>query len=203
MGSSPSCLQTVSHYVSQYHVTIKVRFITGMDCSRMPTTRLLQSVIHSLNIFVKRITNRLKTWPFHNFVSRWWKGKAILKKHNACKGEQEFDEGTGMHLKIYWPLRGHQVSHQRRIWGFCCAHSTKHASESIHSGFETQGRCPQQGRQWPHKKDWCLLRVWTHQASNGVASIKRLMQVYGDAWKWGGGPFPSGKASGTLYKCNI
>ena len=32
------------------------------------------------------------------------------------------------------------VSHQRWIWGFHCVQVTKHASDGIHPGFETQGR---------------------------------------------------------------
>ena len=39
-----------------------------------------------------------------------------------------------------WPLYIQQVSHQRWIWGICCAQARKHASEGIHPGFKTRGR---------------------------------------------------------------
>ena len=45
-----------------------------------------------------------------------------------------------------WLPKGQQVSHQRWIRGFCCAQVMKHASERIHPGFETQGRCHQNSK---------------------------------------------------------
>ena len=41
----------------------------------------------------------------------------------------------------------------------------KHASEGIHSGFETRTditRIPKQGHQWPHKKGLCPLATCKH-----------------------------------------
>ena len=37
-----------------------------------------------------------------------------------------------------WPPRRQQVLHQRWIFGIGCMQATKHASEGIHPGFETQ-----------------------------------------------------------------
>ena len=52
-----------------------------------------------------------------------------------------------------WPPRGQQVLHQRWILGICCPQAMKHATEGIHTGFETQGRHHQkQDYQWFHKK---------------------------------------------------
>ena len=50
--------------------------------------------------------------------------------------------------------RGQQVLHQMWIWGFNCMQVTKHTSEGIYPGFETEGRSPKQRYQWPHKKEW-------------------------------------------------
>ena len=45
-----------------------------------------------------------------------------------------------------WPPSGQQVSHQSWIWGFHYMQVTKHASEGIHPGFETQGRRHQKSK---------------------------------------------------------
>ena len=44
----------------------------------------------------------------------------------------------------YWWKR--LVSHQRCIWGICCAQMRKLASKGIHLGFETQGRRHQKSK---------------------------------------------------------
>ena len=68
-----------------------------------------------------------------------------------------------------WPPRYQQVWHQRWIWGFPWKRMRKHASEGIHTGFETQRRRYQKSKmrpryqpryQRPHKKDWCPPEIY-------------------------------------------
>ena len=50
-----------------------------------------------------------------------------------------------------------------RAQSFADSFWTKHASEAIHPGFESQGRRqkgPKQGNQWPHKKGLVSFRFW-------------------------------------------
>ena len=77
-----------------------------------------------------------------------------------------------MHVRGAWPAMLYsvylswwkrQVSHHRWIWGIRCVQARKHASEGIHPGFETQGRCHQKSKTGVSvalQKRTCVLQIF-------------------------------------------
>ena len=86
-------------------------------------------------------------------------GRAFVSSH--AMRQQHAWSWTPAPPMLVWKCmltsRSQLVSQQRWIWGIWCAQMTKHTSEGIHNGFETQGRHYHQNSkevyQWPHKKD--------------------------------------------------
>ena len=85
-------------------------------------------------------------------------GPAARQWHNRYRTRATPRLFASVWIQMAWPPRGQQVSHQRLIWGSRCMKAMKHPNRGSILALKPRGditRSPQQGYEWPDKKDLC------------------------------------------------